>query len=490
MATWTLSEHCLQTTQKLGYVCEIQKIPEAYRVDQLEHFLLPCSNDNSMLVLCDNPFDRVSVIYRIKNLCKHVLTHLKTYRKYYTLVSTTYLSKKKLDFVNWLSSMMTKRLPADELCLHAIATYMNIHITVDYLRGIWTMLDLPQISHDLAKVLADIHLVYRGSCKFKLLCRKTLLGTIGHKLLLHKTEQDLPKVMVKLYRVDNWNRLAKLLINEYTTKLDRSNGETTDSEVTEIYEYCENKWKIPEVSIIPWKVIEDKKMINYTIKDGLHISTDHEHTDSDSTEIYETYEKETGTIYFLQMDTKKRDSYKHQSLPLFLYFKCPYTNCIFRSNKWKVTNNHYRLEHKKLNKCKYCKKTYNMPHSVNQHLYTHKKNIKGYLCKTFGNTYPFHSQLLIHRIKHTRKYREECTECSLTFKYWHDMLKHCWEHSAKELKCDRCEYTGTLLNLKSHKKQHDTSCVIMCPLCNEKFKYRMALWRHTKTCRRSGSPEY
>ena len=80
--------------------------------------------------------------------------------------------------------------------------------------------------------------------------------------------------------------------------------------------------------------------------------------------------------------------------------------------------------------------------------------------------------------------------CSLTFKYRHDMLKHCQEHSAKELKCERCEYTGTLLNLKSHKKQHDTSCVIMCPLCNEKFKYRMALWRHTKTCRRSGSLEY
>ena len=299
---------------------------------------------------------------------------------------------------------MTKKLPADELCLHAIATYMNIHITVDYIGGIWTTLDLPQVSHDLATVLADIHLAYQGSCKFNLLCRKTLLGTIGRKLLLHKTEQDLPKVMVKLYRVNSWNRLAKLLINEYTNEPDPSNGETTDSEVTEIYEYCENKLKIPEDSTKPRKVIEVNKKINYTTNDGLHNPTDCEHTDSDSTEIYETYEKEIGTIYFLQMDTKKRDSYKHQSLPLFLYFKCPYSNCIFRSNKWKVTNNHYRLEHKKINKYKYCKKTYNTPHSLNQHLYTHKKDIKGYLCKTCGNTYPFHSQLLIHRIKHTRKY--------------------------------------------------------------------------------------
>ena len=86
-----------------------------------------------MLVLCDNPFDIVRVIYNIKSLCKLVLTHLKTFRKYYTSVSTTYLSKKKMDFVNWLSSMLTRKLPADELCLHAIATYMNIHIIVDYL---------------------------------------------------------------------------------------------------------------------------------------------------------------------------------------------------------------------------------------------------------------------------------------------------------------------------------------------------------------------
>ena len=156
--------------------------------------------------------------------------------------------------------MLTRKLLADELSLHAIATYMNIHITVDYLGGIWTTLDIPQISHDLATVLADIHLVYQGSCKFNLLCRKTLLGTIGRKLLLHKTEQNLPKVMVKLYRIDNRNKFAKLLINEDTSKLDSSNGQTTDSEMTEIYEYCENKQKLPEVSIIPQKVDEDNMM--------------------------------------------------------------------------------------------------------------------------------------------------------------------------------------------------------------------------------------
>ena len=37
------------------------------------------------------------------------------------------------------------------------------------------------------------------------------------------------------------------------------------------------------------------------------------------------------------------------------------------------------------------------------------------------------------------------------------MHKHCHEHFAKEYKCEECEYTGTLLKLKSHKKQHDTT---------------------------------
>ena len=59
--------------------------------------------------------------------------------------------------------------------------------------------------------------------------------------MLHKTEHDLPKAMVKLYRVDDWNRMAKSLINVDIVKLNSlSSNETTDSEITEIYEYSWN----------------------------------------------------------------------------------------------------------------------------------------------------------------------------------------------------------------------------------------------------------
>ena len=135
MATMDQSQYYIQTTRELGYINTIEKIPEAYRILQTEHYMLPCSNDYSMMVLYDNPFTIISIIYGMKNLRKSVILHLKRYRKYYATISVTYLNSKKLDYINWLSGMITKKLPVDELCLHALATFMNIHITVDYLGG-------------------------------------------------------------------------------------------------------------------------------------------------------------------------------------------------------------------------------------------------------------------------------------------------------------------------------------------------------------------
>ena len=56
-------------------------------------------------------------------------------------------------------------------------------------------------------------------------------------------------------------------------------------------------------------------------------------------------------------------------------------------------------------------------------------------------------------------------ECCITFKYQHDMLKHCREHTAEELSCNKYDYTGTKLNLKVPQKQHDSTYVIECALC-------------------------
>ena len=90
-------------------------------------------------------------------------------------------------------------------------------------------------------------------------------------------------------------------------------------------------------------------------------------------------------------------------------------------------------------------------------MYLHKRTDNKYLCKRCGRIFPFKSQFLIHKIRHARKYTEECKECSFTFKYRHDMLKHCREHFTKEYQCEDCDYIGTPLKLKSHKEQHNSS---------------------------------
>ena len=98
--------------------------------------------------------------------------HIKSNRKYYKEISKRYPGHKKLTLVDWFSSILFRELPADELCLHASSTFLNVHITVEYLNGLWTTLDIPNICHDLAAALSDIHLVYMGSCKYGLLCKK------------------------------------------------------------------------------------------------------------------------------------------------------------------------------------------------------------------------------------------------------------------------------------------------------------------------------
>ena len=119
-----------------------------------------------------------------------------------------------------------------------------------------------------------------------------------------------------------------------------------------------------------------------------------------------------------------------------------------------------------------------MPYSLKQHLYKHKGMEHQFDCKKFGLSFPFFSQLYIHRLKHTQKLRFECPECSQPYKYKHDMQKHLKEHTAKEYRCKSCHYIGTRLNLKVHEKQHNPDCYTNCPLCCKTFKHCMSYWRH------------
>ena len=447
MAAMDLTQCHIQTTRALEYTNSIAKIPESNRILQDEHYLLPCVNDYAMMGLYDNPFIIIGTIYDKKKLRKSVMTHLKRNRKYYASIGATYLNLKKLDYTDWLSRLITKKLPVDELCLHAIATFLNIHITVDHKGGFWSTLNLPRINHNLAIALSDIHLVYRGCCKYNLLCKKNLLRSVGRKILLHKIAHDLPRAAIVLNRMELHNKSASLSHINDSTKMDNLGNDSMDTDNTETYDY----------------------------------------PDTDSTLLYEIEEKEVGTIYF---ETDNPMTTGKPKLSQQLYFSCPYNRCNFKSNRRKQMHKHYRRTHKIISKCSYCKKTYNTPYSLTQHLYVHTRKDSKYSCKRCGRIFPFKSQYLIHKLRHARKYNEECKECSLTFKYKHDMLKHCREHFAKEYQCEDCDYIGTPLKLKAHKEQHNSNITYICILCKVHFKHRMSLWRHKQRCRRSNSPEF
>ena len=117
--------------------------------------------------------------------------------------------------------------------------------------------------------------------------------------------------------------------------------------------------------------------------------------------------------------------------------------------------------HNKSNKCRLCHRNYSTPYSLKQHSYKYKNLKNRFICKC-GKKFPFKSQLKIHKIKHTRKLTNPCTECALPFKHYHHMLKHLRSHTAEEYPCEHCDYTGTTINLKAHQKQHNPSNVITC----------------------------
>ena len=175
MAGSSTDENFTEISQKLfKFSTTIKKIPEFWKVGEHDFHCLPCSNDYSLVTIHSDLFKILEGLFDQKDLKKKVLSHIKKHRKYYSMVSQSYLSRKKLLLATWLAWMMNNDLPANEICIHACGTYLDIHITVDYHLGIWTTLNLQEISHNLAVGLSDVHLAHRGSGTYSYLCKKLI----------------------------------------------------------------------------------------------------------------------------------------------------------------------------------------------------------------------------------------------------------------------------------------------------------------------------
>ena len=177
----------------LPFTDHIGKIPEPQSVNQHNYYQLPCSNDYALVSIYVDLFKILSVLLGVENLRAKVLSHIRQHWKYYYQTASSYLHRKKLSLAKWLTQMWTfEHIPADEICLHACGTYLNIHISVFYIGGMWTTLNMSTASHKLQTALCDVHLAYMGNNTYNLLCKPSELKTKARKLLHHRHEQSLP----------------------------------------------------------------------------------------------------------------------------------------------------------------------------------------------------------------------------------------------------------------------------------------------------------
>ena len=388
------------TTRKLKYSQVIKKLPEICKVDLDDLEEISCMKTNTLSCVKEDLFKIIGELYHVPKLRSKVLEHIKTNWKHYRIIASKYLSSKKLELVIWLADMLHFDIPADELCLQACGLLLNIHITMDYHFGHWTTLDITGISHDLLASLSDVHLIYMGEGWYGLLMK--------HK----KTSPD-----VKHQTAINVHSPESTPMTTHDTELkttdnlqpqDVTNATGTYSDSTENYDYNE---------------------INTSSDTVLYNSDTEIHAQMD-------YNRDTPTgprvkVNKAKKKTKKcKTNYRRTSISntsqnrISRLFKCPVKLCGIRRPTRKDITRHYKLKHSILNVCNICNREYTMPHSLQQHKYFHMNRTRNFTCVRCNSSFPFLSQLKIHRLKHMRKLRHECTECSEPFKYRHDMLKH------------------------------------------------------------------
>ena len=312
------------------------------------------------------------------------------------------------------------------------------------------------------------------------MCKKADLITKARKLLCQENlfiqDYKLKKLQIKLTRLEDEQK-TKYQLKDLRIKLTRlhenklNNVKTTT--ITSTHTNGDAIFNIPNDFTASPK--------NGTVSDDTEIYELAEQTngtDSDDTEIYELTEQTIGTVMILDKKTAILHTDDHRAP-----FRCPEKSCNIRLKKWKDINGHYKAVHMTYLECKICKVKYSTSYGLKQHMYVHLKMTGKYMCRKCNKSFSFRSQQKIHLLSHTRNPKYECAECFQMYKSKHDMLKHKKEHYAPEIKCHSCEYTGTLLKLKEHSKQHNPKYHLQCNRCLTKFIFSMSFWCHKRKCR-------
>ena len=338
----------------LPYIDHIEKIPEPQKVSLQNYYLLPCSEDYAIVSIYSDLFKILSALFDQENLRTNVLTHVRKHWKYYKK-NCTVLPKSQKTKPGPMASQY-------EICIHAVGTFLNIHISVDYLRGTWSTYDIPNMSHKLTVRLCEVHLAYVGYGSFNLLCKQSELKTKARKLLNHKLgitacniTKELQIKLIKLKHMSQWPH--KLIVSQETLeKLEHYKGQPPHDmpEVIPTLESFNKKTEVCKGTSIAKKrkdlqvmltrlefTLPDHKTIsNETLKHSPDHNTDHHkskieelynastesYTDSDDMEIYsasdstELYELDETIIGTINLKDLKLDTVNTETSFLHLLF--------------------------------------------------------------------------------------------------------------------------------------------------------------------------
>ena len=155
------------------------------------------------------------------------------------------------------------------------------------------------------------------------------------------------------------------------------------------------------------------------------------------------------------------------------YLGCKIPGCSLKFPSVREWNSHHRLVHHGIQlTCTVCKKKFNTPSFLRDHVYVHSKI--NYKCEKCDKNFPFKSLYRIHVRTHLRSKIHKCFagSCNKEYKWPQDLHRHIQTHLKRRYDCNICNYSNTqeyLLkrHLKKHSdkwytqlKRHSTKCII------------------------------
>ena len=149
------------------------------------------------------------------------------------------------------------------------------------------------------------------------------------------------------------------------------------------------------------------------------------------------------------------------------YFKCAVQECYQKFKSVCEWNKHHKTKHSDVKyMCSTFNKVLHTPCSVKDHKYTHSR--RPHICGRCNQGFLSPGHLSLHKHIHQQQHLHSCfaADCTNTYKWPQDFLRHVKNHAALVLKCKLCTYSSTECWLiKQHQYVHSDVKKFKCRKC-------------------------